>query len=513
LKGLADKTGLTCLAMKIVTAQEMVEFEKQVIAGGVSAADLMEQAGRSMARIIRSRYPASHEALIVVGKGNNGGDGLVVARHLAATGWTVRVLIPEGDKPLRELPRKQLDVLSSEHPAVMVYSQWHESLFPKADGIVVDALLGVGTKGALRGVMAEVVAAINAARTRNFFRTVALDLPTGLPDDPEHSIVADLTITVGYVKDFLVRESLAAQVGGIETVPLFSDTLGAREELLDARTLSALLPRRSALSHKNTYGRALIIGGCPGFIGAPVLAAQAALRSGAGLTSLATRIPVCSMVAALCPPEVMVQGVMARYAKHFSGILDKAAAVAVGPGLGTDAESQRTLAFVLKHATGPLVVDADALTLLAAKPALFKTAKTPLILTPHPGEMKRLLGRDFTLDERPAVARELSDKYQCVVVLKGTRTIIASPVHPVLYYNSTGNPGMAVGGSGDTLTGIVTALLAQGLAPADAARLGVWLHGRAADIALSKRDCEEGLLPTDVVNELHAALGSLRARE
>lgn len=493
--------------MKIVSTAELVEREQAVIAAGTSATELMERAGRGMAEIIQAEFPAARDVLLLIGKGNNGGDGLVVARHLAIAGWTVRVVLAEGDKQLRDLPREQWQRLSAEHPDVLSHAQLHDTLFPKANGLVIDALLGVGSNGPLRPPLAALVERINRARAQRFFRTVALDVPSGLPGDPEHAVIADLTITVGAVKDFLVREEYSGRVGRIETVPLFEDAFPAGDRLLIARTLAPLLPRRSAYSHKNTYGRALIVGGSVGFIGAPILTARAALRTGAGLTNLAVPKAIYPLVAAQVPPEVMVSLRAAN--DDFLDLVEAAKTIAVGPGLGLDSDAKRILEFILKKATAPLVIDADALTLLAAKPALFKTAKAPLILTPHPGEMRRLLGREFAVSERPAVARELSAKYDVVVVLKGTRTIIAAPDEP-LAYNSTGNPGLAVGGSGDTLTGIITSLLAQNLKPYDAARLGVWLHGRAADLALRARGCEEGLLPTDVSEHLGAAIVSLR---
>lgn len=493
--------------MKIVTAEEMIQREQEFIAGGVTAKELMEDAGRSIAVTVAQHFPETRKVFILAGKGNNGGDGLVAARYWAAKGWHVRVALVEGEENLRELPREQLKRLRTEHPDVSVVANLESLEWQSSRTVVVDALLGVGSKGKLRPELAQVTAKLNASRAQHFFRTVAIDLPTGLPDDPEYAVLADLTVTVGLVKDFLVREDLAPWVGRIETVPLFLNIAEKRDELLTASSLIHLLPRRSALSHKNTYGRVLIVGGSPGFTGAPILTVQSALRTGPGLVNLAVEKSIYPIVAAKAPAEVMVT--VRSSDKKFATLISTATALAIGPGLGTGPEATRTLAFVLKHATGPIVVDADALTLLAAKPSLFKQTKKPLILTPHPGEMKRLLKREFTPQERPAVARELSDKYGVIVVLKGTRTIIAIPGEP-LYFNSTGNPGLAVGGSGDTLTGVIAALVAQRLAPGDAARLGVWLHGRAGDLALHQRGCEEGLLPTDVSEFLGPAIVSLR---
>lgn len=491
--------------MKLVTVKEMAELEQRAIAAGMSTADLMERAGRGMAERIAANFPGEREALVVVGKGNNGGDGLVVARYLAEANWKVRVAIVEGEKSLRDLPREQLKRLTSEQPTVMVHGQLHESLFPGAGGVLVDALLGVGSAGPLRTETERDVEKMNKARVRHFFRTVALDVPSGLPGDPEHAVIADLTIAAGAAKDFLVREEFSGRVGRIEVVPLFDEIDGDKDELLIDTELSSLLPRRSAFSHKNTYGRALVVGGSTGFVGAPLLTAQAALRAGAGLVNLAVAKSIYPIVATRAPAEIMVSAID----RKLSDLLESVRAVAVGPGLGTDRAAVQTLTTVLKESAGPIVVDADALTILAAKPALFKQAKQPLILTPHPGEMRRLVGRDFSVGDRTAVASEFSDRHHCVVILKGTRTVVAIPGQP-LYYNSTGNPGLAVGGSGDTLTGLIVGLLSQGLKPGDAAKLAVFWHGRAADVALMARGCEEGILSGDVCECLGKALVSIR---
>jgi hydroxyethylthiazole kinase-like uncharacterized protein yjeF len=369
----------------------------------------------------------------------------------------------------------------------------------------------------LRGVLAEVVAKLNAARAARFFRTVALDLPTGLaayeegeaPEDKNAALIADVTIAVGFAKEVLVREALAGWVGRLEVVAWSqAKAQSASRQILVAPELAGLLSRRNALSYKGDFGKLAIVAGSLGFTGAPILCAQAAQAMGVGLLSVVTRADASSIVAAQAPPEAMVSG------WHDDGIIPKvietASTIAIGPGLGVDAATVRMLHAVLSVGC-PVLIDADGLNALAKNLDLLREGTGPVVLTPHVGEMARLIGRKFFPDEREAVAREFVEKHNVTLVLKGTRTLITAPGQP-FFINTTGNPGLSTGGSGDTLSGILGALLAHGLVPLDAARLGVWLHGHAADLSLAKRGCEEGLTPTMLSAHLGAALVSMRAQ-
>jgi hydroxyethylthiazole kinase-like uncharacterized protein yjeF len=501
--------------MDVLSLKEMVAREEQAFQSGVTAAALMEAAGEAMAGRITAIYPHTRNFLVLVGKGNNGGDGLVVARHLANEGRRVRVVLTAPEDQLGELPRAQLAQLPGLFPSPEI-SPWRDDPdFPGSDGVVIDALLGIQAHGALRGVVAEVVAKLNAARAARFFRTVALDLPTGLaafedgktPRDRDDAVVADMTITVGFAKEVLVRESLSAWVGRLEVVAWSqAQAQSAPRQVLVAHELAGLLPRRSAFSHKGDFGKLAIVAGSPGFTGAPVLCAQAALAMGTGLISVVTRPDASSVVAAKAPPEAMVSGWPEN--GDAPKVVQSASAIAVGPGLGVGAETVKMLRALL--AVGcPVLIDADGLNALAQNLDLLSKTMSPVLLTPHVGEMARLIGRKFSPDERESVAREFVDKHNVTLVLKGTRTLITAPGQP-FFINTTGNPGLSTGGSGDTLSGILGALLAQGLSPLDAARLGVWLHGHAADLVLAERGCEEGLTPTMLSAHLGAALVSLR---
>jgi hydroxyethylthiazole kinase-like uncharacterized protein yjeF len=500
--------------MDVLSIPEMLEREKAAFAAGATAVDLMEAAGEGMAARIVEIYPRAHDFLVLVGKGNNGGDGLVVARHLAKAGRAVKVVITVAPDQLGELPGTRLARLR-EFPQVEIRPWSDELVFPASGGVVVDALLGVQAKGELRGALGKIVARLNAARSARFFRTVALDLPTGLaafaespaPKDKDAAVIADVTLAVGFAKDVLCREALAGWVGRLEIIPwdTASHASGKRQALVP-HELAELLPRRSALSYKGDFGKLAIVAGSIGFTGAPVLCVQAAQAIGAGLLSVVTRADAVGIVAAHAPPEAMVSGWKAGIPKVIAG----ASAIAFGPGLGDDARTVK----MLRDALGvgcPVLIDADGLNALAKNLDLLRKAKGPVVLTPHVGEMGRLIGRKFKPDEREKIARAFTDKHAVTLVLKGTRTLIAAKGH-AFFINTTGNPGLSTGGSGDTLSGIIAGLLAQGLSTLDAARLGVWIHGHAADLALADRDCEEGLTPTRLSGHLGAALVSLRAQ-
>jgi len=503
--------------MDVLSVKEMVAGEEQAFSSGITAAALMEAAGEAMAGRIAAIYPYTRIFLVLVGKGNNGGDGLVVARHLANAGRRVQVVLTAPGDQLGDLPRAQLAQFNGLFPSPKI-SPWGDDLdFPASDGVVIDALLGIKARGALRGALAQVVAKLNAARAARFFRTVALDLPTGLaayedgtaPKEKDAAVVADVTISVGFAKDVLVREALSAWVGRLEVVAWSNaPAQSAPRQALVAHELAGLLPRRSALSYKGDFGKLAVVAGSPGFTGAPVLCARAALAMGTGLLSVVTRPDASSVVAAKAPPEAMVS--VWSEGSDVPNVVTKASAIAIGPGLGVDADTVKMLRASL--AVGcPVLIDADGLNALAQNLDLLREARGPVLLTPHAGEMARLIGRKFTANERESVAREFVDKHNVTLVLKGTRTLVTAPGQP-LFINTTGNPGLGTGGSGDTLSGILGALLAQGLSPLDAARLGVWLHGHAADLVLAERSCEEGLTPTMLSAHLGAALVSLRAQ-
>ena len=496
----------------IQTVAQVREFEERLIAGGgITAEELMERAGREGAAILAREFPRAREALLLIGKGNNGGDGLVIARHLARFGWRIALAIPHHRTELGPLCGRKLDELRAEFPSTLIGPISEGMPWPHADGVVVDALLGIGAKGDLRPALDNAVKLANRKRAERFFRVAAVDGPTGLHLGADRALAADLTLCIGFGKTALLQEENADAVGRIEVVPIFrwddSEHIPA-EAVLERTHLHPLLPRRRPRSHKATFGRLVLVGGSRGTSGAPLIAATGALRAGAGLVHVAVRSEVLAETVARAPLEAMVSA--AGDGADFSALLEKADVVAVGPGLGTDHDAVELLRRIQGETKAPLVIDADGLTILSQHPDLLAACRGRALLTPHPGEMGRFLGGKFPEAERAAVARAFAEEHGVVLVLKGTRTLVAAPGAP-LAVNTTGNPGLAAGGSGDLLTGIVAALAGQGLKLAAAARLGVWLHGRAADLALRDRGAEEGLGPLEVTGHLAAAFADLRS--
>ncbi|MDD2676406.1 MAG: NAD(P)H-hydrate dehydratase [Methylacidiphilaceae bacterium] len=494
--------------MIILSTSAIRRSEEKEMAGGISDEELMERAGRGCAERILEAFPGKKRVLALIGRGNNGGDGLVIARQLALAGWAATVYLATEREGLGALCAKKLAEWERQGGQVAPPGSppWAEV------DLVLDALLGIGMRGELRGEMAQLVSTLNAERTRRFFRTVAVDTPSGLWDGASAAsaaVVADLTVTVGYGKDFLFREALSRFVGRIEVVPIFSggeERCGA--EAIVPEEFAQWLPRRSAHCHKNQFGRVLLLGGSRGFTGAPTMAAHAAHRVGAGLVTLGVREEIYPIVAARSRPETMVFPVSDP--SQFASNLSRATVVAIGPGLGLDRAAEDLLALLVEENRSPAVFDADALTLLARNPGLLDRFRFPAVLTPHPGEMGRLLGREIRDEEREEAAREFVERTPATLVLKGTRTLVVRKGEP-FWYNTTGNPGLAAGGSGDILLGMLAGLIAQGIPPWEAAKLGVWLHGRAADLLLQAREVEEGILATEVAESLGAAIRSLRA--
>ncbi len=496
----------------LLTSQTMRELEARAIAGGVSAEALMEEAGLGIARAVRQFFPWPGLCLAVFGKGNNGGDALVAARHLSEVGWEVKLIPAFPAAEWGPLVRHMYRALGS--PACAT-----EEVFAQAPGhaegrvlIVLDGLLGTGSSGPLRGAIAETTRRINALRGRSHAHVFALDLPTGLNGDTGEiqtdTIVADTTITIGFAKTGLVADRAAAVVGRLAVAPLTGlkpEASAGAAGLATGATLAGLLSRRGFDTHKGDYGRVGIIAGSSGMLGAAVLASTAAVRAGAGLVTLYTSPAAAASLSVMCPPEVMVHPV----ASLREALDRRHDVVAIGPGLGS-AHAAEIVDFVAQ-CPQPLVVDADGLNALAGKTDTLNASQAERVLTPHPGEMDRLAPGRAAHGRRLCAEEFAAQHPRCTVLLKGARTVVAS-AGQATSYNSTGSPGMAVGGMGDTLTGVIAALIAQHLRPFDAARLGAWLCGRAAEVAISHGgETEETLTPTLLTEFLARAIRELRA--
>ncbi len=493
------ETGTALYTAEQVRALDRAAIVEQGIAGRV----LMERAGRAVFDLARECYPDS-ALYIVCGTGNNGGDGFVVARLAADRGVPARVALVGDPGRIGGDARLAFDAAIA---AGVSFDPWGESRSGDNE-VIVDALLGTGLSGPVRGPQAEVVDAINASA----LPVVAVDTPSGLCSDT--GAVLGVAVRAAHTISFIGRKrglytGAAADLRGV----LHFDDLGvppatyrdvaAGAELLSLPALLATLPRRSRTAHKGRFGHVLVIGGAPGMAGAAAMAAEAAARSGAGLVSVATHASSVAPIVAR-GPELMAHAV--AFVHELEPMLARATVLVVGPGLGRGPWAQQMLQRALAAGL-PTVLDADALNALAAGEAKVQGCRDSLLLTPHPGEASRLLGMSVAQvnADRFAALERLAGP-SAVVLLKGAGTLVSAdaaerPVGVCPY----GNPGMATGGMGDVLSGILGALLAQGADRQLAARLGVCLHGRAADLA-AQASGERGLLATDVLPWLRGLL-------
>ncbi len=475
----------------------MKALEARSFAEGVSAEHLMEEAGLKIAHAVTQFIPCPGVCLAVFGRGNNGGDALVAARHLAADGWKVWLLPAFAEKEWAELPAKKF------REAIGCKLADPTALRTLRPSIVLDGLLGIGARGGLREPIATLARGINTLRASGTARVFALDLPTGLDGDTGVAdpacIVADFTLAIGCAKTGLLTDSATNYVGRLAVLPLAELTRrlsgDAAAPIVATPGLFRLLPRRRFDSHKGDYGRVGIIAGSHGYLGAAVLCASACVHTGAGLVTLYSTQESAAQLALLTPPEVMVQSVAA-----LTDVLTRRHDVlAIGPGLGTSRTAE--ILHIIEHATAPVVVDADALNALATGLDTLHRAGAERILTPHPGEMERLAPCSSKGSRAETVAAFTRRFPRATLLLKGARTLIGRAGEPHSY-NTTGNPGMATGGMGDVLTGVIAALLGQHLRPYDAARLGAWLCGRAAEIAITNGESEQTLTPTRLLDFL-----------
>jgi hydroxyethylthiazole kinase-like uncharacterized protein yjeF len=490
---------------------------------GIPGPRLMDNAGTGAAALIaRWLAPIRGKALVVVcGKGNNGGDGFVVARRLKARGAAVRVLLVGRRAEVRgdaaaALGRWRGRVEEVEEPSGLARA------LGGAD-VVVDALLGTGVSGAARGPVAAAIEAINRAGAGGV-PVVALDLPSGLDSDRGAllgpTVKAWRTVTFAGLKRSLLLAPAAAQAGAVEIgdigVPAEEACRGITTWRLEIADVRPSFPPRDLDAHKGRFGHLLVVAGSLGKTGAAVLAGRAALRSGVGLCTIAAPASQQPIVAAQAPeymtealPETAAQSLSLKAKDRLLELARRMDAVAIGPGLSLDPEAQELARVLIRELEGPMVVDADALSALAGQLDLLHHAAGPRALTPHPGEMARMLGTtiEAVQADRVEMARTFAREHGVALALKGAHTVIGGPDGHVTI-NPTGNPGMAKGGSGDVLTGIVGALLAREIAPTAALRAGCYLHGLAGDVAARERG-EYAMLASDIIESLPAALRAL----
>jgi NAD(P)H-hydrate epimerase len=493
----------------ILSCAEMKALEGRAFSEGVSADVLMEEAGLQIALAVRQFFPRPGVCVAVFGKGNNGGDALVAARHLALWDWDVRLVAAYPDAEWGPLPKAKFAAAKQCRNA-------EPGQLDSISGdplVILDGLLGIGARGPLQEPLSGITRAMNSRRRSSNAVVFALDIPTGLNGDTGEAdpscVVADHTLTVGCAKRGLVADAAANFVGRLSVLPLREltarfDTTHTDAAVVTPDVLRPLLPRRGFDTHKGDCGRIGIVAGSPGYLGAAVLCSAACARAGAGLVTLYAPRDVADLLAIKVMPEVMV-----RTLPSSEELLEQRHDVfAVGPGLG--AQPPVDVATVVRDFSKPVVLDADGLNAIASGIGVLGEAAGERVLTPHPGEMERLVPGSLGHPRREVV-ESFTRRFPATLLLKGARTIVGKSGEPISF-NTTGNPGMAVGGMGDVLTGVIAALIGQRVRPFDAARFGAWLCGRASEIAISHGgESEESLTPLRMLDFLGAAFRDLHA--
>jgi len=499
--------------MKILSAEQTRSWDQAtMLKQGISSQMLMERAAHACFTWIQSKYPSDTPFLVICGTGNNGGDGLAISRLLIEKGYPISTLILQLSTHLSPDCQANYQALSQTPGASLQVLHPGNFLEELPSGIIViDAIFGTGLNRMTEGYAEQFIQKINA-----FSNTViSIDLPSGLAGDmifPEDAAIinADHTLTFQQYKLSMLLPETGQHCGEIHLIdinlaPDFLESADSYRQINDLYELNRNYKPRQRFSHKGTYGTAMIIGGSHGMMGAPALAVNAAGRSGAG--KVISLVPECGYeIMQLLAPEALC---------HYSGklFLDSISipegvnAIAVGPGMGTDPNTVKGFASFLKSRSIPLVLDADALNILGKHPELQSLIPAHAILTPHPRELERLFGKTSDSMERENQVRQKAMELQCIIIAKNAYTLIGLPDGRCIY-NISGSAALATAGSGDVLCGLITGLLAQGYAPEQAALLGVYLHGRAGELAGAAMGLE-AVLAADISAYIGKAFKSL----
>jgi NAD(P)H-hydrate epimerase len=510
--------------MRVVTAAQIADLDRQAVEEHrIPVARLMEAAGRRVAQAAETllREQGGRRVVVLTGKGNNGGDGLVAARYLRASGFEVTALLAAPQREVAGEAARALTAAAEAGVAIVATGGVRPAEVYAGANLIVDALFGTGFRGPAKAEPASLIEAANQSGRP----ILAVDVPSGLQADTGRwegpCIRATATVTMGLPKVGLLLYPGAEMAGTV-----YVGDIGYPQELIDrssiptwlvtAARIRALLPPRQPDTHKGTYGHVLIVAGSVGFTGAAVLATLGALRSGAGLVTVAVPQSIYPIVASqvtegMPTPLQEAHGAVAATARsRIQRLATNSDVVAVGPGMSRAAGVARVIEGLMKG-DRPLVIDADGLNVLAGHAPSLTAARAPVVITPHPGELSRLVGRPVSaiLEDRLGAARAAAAQLRCVVVLKGARTIVAN-VDGEAALIPTGNPGMATGGMGDVLTGAVAAMIGQRLAPFDAAVAAAYLHGLAGDLVAEDRG-HVGLLASEVADRLPQAIHRVQA--
>lgn len=502
--------------MKILSASAIRQWDEYTIQHEpISSIDLMERAALRCTEWLVEHYPAATSFGIFCGKGNNGGDGLAIARLLMERDYQVSIYILEfGHLGTNDF---QTNLTRLHHlPAANIhFIQSDQHLHPIAEGqIIIDAILGAGINREVEGITASLIEHMNASGAE----IVSIDIPSGLFVDESSkgikTIKANHTLSFQCYKMALLVPENSAAIGEVTILNIglhndFYKTVEPTSEIVDEEIIKSIYKPRNKFAHKGNFGHALIIAGSYGKMGAAVLSAKACLRSGVGL--LTCHIPKCGydILQSTVPEAMVVTDVNTDFISKIETDIEKYSAIGIGPGIGTEATTKLMLKELLALCKKAVVLDADALNSISEEKELMQLIPEGSILTPHPKEFERLFGKSNNDFERIQLALDKAVELKCVIILKGHHTLIATPGGNV-FFNATGNAGMATAGSGDVLTGIIIGLLAQGYGSVETAILGVYLHGLAGDIA-AESDSQEAMMAGDIIEKTGTAFLQLNA--
>jgi hydroxyethylthiazole kinase-like uncharacterized protein yjeF len=515
--------------MKVVNAEEMRKIDKESIERfGIPGVVLMERAGLAVVSKIKELY-SQKRVIVLSGSGNNGGDGLVVARELHNEGWDVKVFLtsmPEYLKADALLQYKTAINIGVDIKPIKELIVNNSSIITH-HSIIVDALLGTGLSKNITGKLSEVISLINKSNKP----VISIDIPSGISSDSGQvmgeAVKAQYTVTFG-----LPKRGHLLYPGAEHTGELFIEDIGFPEkllrsdkinvELLERNNVAALIPERREYSHKGDYGHVFIVAGSRGKTGAAIMAAKACLRTGAGLVTLGIPESLADIFQSLATEEmtlILPDKGNGTLSKKASGIIldflkEKADLLAIGPGIGVSDDTEKIVKTLIKNSSSPIIIDADGINSIGSEREIFSKAKAPLILTPHPGEMSRLISQKSKISiqeiekDRIHAAISFAKKTRTHLVLKGVPTIVALPDGNA-FINSTGNSGMASGGTGDVLTGMISGFLSQTMNPVHASLLGVYMHGLAGDVAANDKGLHS-MIATDIIDRIPDAFDSFK---
>ncbi|UUI04157.1 NAD(P)H-hydrate dehydratase [Oceanobacillus jeddahense] len=500
--------------MYIVTAEEMYKVDRETISTvGLDGKILMENAGREASKEIEKRITKEDKAVILIGSGNNGGDGFVIARVLAEAGYSIKVVQVAKDEKITGDAAYHKEVYQQFGGQVEHYYENITDVALKEADVIIDAMLGIGVRGELRGDILTVTKQVNK---QNAY-VISIDIPSGLPAEEGiahfQAIEADTTIMIGAVKQSAVCQNTSSYYGEWIVVDIgFPEKLfhtHTKRHLWQQSDFQESFPKREVNSHKGNHGRGLVIGGSESMPGSVLMTTKAALRTGAGLLTTASVKNVISMIAGKSPEAMYIS--TSETNGCITGIdnieLSGFDAIAIGVGLGRSDETAKGIFPSLLQFNGPIIIDADGLYHLKPYLAAFASRQPPLILTPHPGELAALMDVSVSdlLMEPFKYSSEFTNRFNCYLLLKGKYTIITDPDGNQIV-ESSGNPGLAKGGSGDVLTGMVLAMVMQSRSIFEGINNACFLHGKSADLLVQERHSEQDLLAGDVIQGIPKAI-------